>query len=172
MRLISPHRQLVLPRRGRGVWRDKKKVVGSGVVRAVLCERAKTGLIISTKIAHLCEIFCGKARIAEIAFQSQLQVLRAHLYAWSLPQHEFPFVPPFILFFGNLCFFPDDGRALFLPSHSFPSDSKKNQNTRRRRRAGARGRPNNAPRSGPTDRAPPLEGQILKTCRRCSELRA
>ena len=30
---------------GCGVWRNKKKVVGSGVVRAVLCERAKTATI-------------------------------------------------------------------------------------------------------------------------------
>ena len=41
--------RLVLPR-GRGVWRGKKKVVGSGVVSAVLCQKAKTGVINRQKI--------------------------------------------------------------------------------------------------------------------------
>ena len=129
MRLISPHRQLVLPRRGRGVWRDKKKVVGSGVVRAVLCERAKTGFIISTKIAQL-KFFVG--RLVVIAFQynfvpnkkkrnqvQQSSLLRAYLYAWSLPQHEFPFVRSPIHFVFSEIF------AFFLRwTRPFPSFSQ------------------------------------------------
>ena len=161
--------------------RHKKKVVGSGVVSAVLCERAKTGVMLSIlhalramMIEQKAGIICVGARLMCANVPHLCQQGGTHIFICIVFRHNAnsrSFVPPFCFSEIFAFFLMMDAPFSFLLT-VFLRIQKKTTQTKTKDSGSEGEAKQRTPRPGPTDRAPPLEGQILKTCRRCSELRA